>query len=139
MNGNVQVYNENFFIDLSRYRADWNVEVNGRSVLSGTVPAPDVCPQKSASLNLGFNRADILAAAGIDDLSSEDVYLNVRWLLGRADGILPASSVVAYDQICINESGIVAPTNLSGRPEIIRKEGKRILMGGQMPYKGLHY
>ena len=72
-----------------------------------------------------------------DDLSSEDVYLNVRWMLGRADGILPASSVVAYDQICINESGIVAPTNLSGRPEIIRKEGNRILMGGQMPYKGL--
>lgn len=137
LNGNVQVYNENFFIDLSRYRADWNVEVNGRSVLSGTVPAPDVSPQKSASLNLGFNRADILAAAGIDALSSEDVYLNVRWLLGRADGILPASSVVAYDQICINESGIVVPTNNSGRPEIIRKEGKRILMGGQMPYKGL--
>ena len=73
---------------MSRYQANWTVEVDGTPVLSGTAAAPEVAPQKTASLNLGFNKEDILSAAAVRDLASHEVYLTVRWTLRRADGVL---------------------------------------------------
>lgn len=134
--GKVQVYNENFFIDLSRYFACWSVEVDGTPVLSGTVGSPAAGPQETASLDLGFNKEDILAAAGVKDLASHDVYLNLHWLLSRSDGILPASTEVSYDQICINEAAVVFPENLSGKPVECRKDGNILRFSGQMTYCG---
>ena len=134
--GRVQVYNENFFIDLSRYQASWTVEVDGTPVLSGTAAAPEVAPQKTASLNLGFNKEDILSAAAVRDLASHEVYLTVRWTLRRADGVLPAATEVAYDQICINEAPAVCPANLSGRPSGCKSEGNMLQLTGCMTFDG---
>ncbi|MBQ7019486.1 MAG: DUF4981 domain-containing protein [Bacteroidales bacterium] len=115
--GVVEVYNENFFIDLSRYMMEWDVEVDGVKVLSGAVSSLDVAPQKIAKVDLGFNEADILEAGGCQDLAGHDVYLNVRYMLKRADGILAAGSEVSYDQICLNEAALAPVFNGSGLPE----------------------
>ena len=131
----VSVYNENFFIDLSRYRLEWDVEVDGHKVLSGVVPKLDVAPQAAAVIPLDFTAEDVLCAAGVDDLIGFDVYLNVRYVLKRADSLLPAGSQVAYDQMCINEAALPVFENESGLPEY-HQDGNRIVFSGIMEYEG---
>lgn len=99
LSGKVNVYNENFFIDLSRYMMSWIVEVDGVAVLSGSVPNLSVEPGRTEKIDLGFTEKDILEAAGLDCLKGHDAYLNVSYTLKRKDGLLPAGWEVAYDQI----------------------------------------
>lgn len=103
MAGKVNVYNENFFIDLSKYRMEWSVEVDGQKVLDGVTGSLDVAPQQTKTIDLGFTAEDIRQAAGLCCLSCADVYLNVSYILRKKDGLLPAGFQVAYDQICLNE------------------------------------
>ena len=131
----VNVYNEHFFIDLSRYMMEWDVEVDGRKVLSGVVPVLDVAPQHTKEFDLGFTAEDVACAAGIDDLSGADVYLNVRYTLNRADSLLPAGWEAAYDQICLNEAQLPMFDNESGLPEYIA-EGQNHIFSGLMNWKG---
>ena len=135
LSGVVNVYNEYFFIDLSRYMAQWDVEVDGAKVLSGYVPSLNVAPGQTEKISLGFNEADILEACGASGLSGHDVYLNVRYSLKKADGILPAGSEVAYDQICLNEAALDVYENLSGLPEY-GEEGARHIFYGNMKFDG---
>ncbi len=116
LEGKVRVYNENFFIDLSRYMMHWVVEVDGNPVLMGCVPCVDAKPQQTVDVALGFGAADIMEAAGVDALDGHDVYLNVSYVLKKADGILAAGTEVAYDQLMINEAEIKAFANVSGLP-----------------------
>ena len=135
LSGVVNVCNENFFIDLSRYMMEWDVEVDGSKVLTGVVPSLDVAPQDTVKVSLGFKEADVLEAAGTDDLSSHDVYLNVRYVLKRADGILPAATEVAYDQICLNEAALPSLGNASGLPSY-EENGNVHTFYGEMTFKG---
>jgi beta-galactosidase len=131
----VNVYNENFFIDLSRYILEWDVEVNGRKALSGVQNCPSVAPQQIETVELGFTHDEIASAVGMADLLGSDVYLNVRYVLKRADGLLPAGSVVAYDQICLNEADLPVFRNRSGAPEYVA-EGNRHVFSGLMAFEG---
>ena len=139
--GKVNVYNENFFIDLSRYMMQWDVQVDGRKVLSGVVGKLDVLPQQTKMFSLGYTAEDIKEAAGADNLASADVYLNVRYVLKRQDGILEAGSQVAYDQILVNEA-VMNPVNveaIAGLPEYktLSSDGHaRHIFSGVMSYDG---
>ena len=135
LNGKVDVYNENFFIDLSRYILHWDVEVDGAKVLSGCVNMPAIKPQATETVALGFNEADIMEACGTDDLSGHDVYLNVRYVLRRADGLLAAGAEVAYDQICLAEAPLKPFEDYSGLPEYFQS-GDRHVFTGTMQYEG---
>ncbi len=114
--GKVSVYNENFFIDLSRYILHWDISVDGYPVLTGCVPSVKADPQQTVEVSLGFDKAGIIEAAGIKNLEDHDVYLNVSYVLKRNDGILTAGTEVAYDQIMINEAALKAFANESGLP-----------------------
>lgn len=131
--GKVSVYNEYFFNDLARYRMQWSVEVDGRPVLDGVVDMLDVEPQHVATVPLGVSEGGILEAAGIGALSGHDVYLNVRYVLKRADGLLPAGSQVAYDQIALNVAEIPSFDNASGLPEYAR-DGHLHVFSGEMSF-----
>lgn len=87
--GIVEVYNENFFIDLSRYQMNWQLLDNGRVVRQGTVSDLKVAPQSKAQVSLGYT---LHATKG-------ELLLNVEYTLKEADGILPAGYRVAYDQM----------------------------------------
>ena len=131
----VNVYNENFFIDLSRYIMEWDVEVNGRKVLSGVQNCPSVAPQQTEALELGFTPDEVACAAEMADLLGSDVYLNVRYVLKRADSLLPAGYEVAYDQICLNEADLPVFINKSGLPSY-SAEGQKHLFSGLMTFDG---
>ena len=77
LNGKVEVYNENFFINLSRYAVQWDVEVDGLKVLSGSMNMPAVAPQTTLSVDLGFDKSQIEDAAG-KAVSEADIQANVE-------------------------------------------------------------
>ena len=133
--GKVNVYNENFFIDLSRYNMTWVVEVDGVAVLQGSLRMPAVAPGQTLEIDLGFNEADIMEACMKDDLSDKSVYLTVGYALNRADGILPAGYEVAYDQMCINDPALEVFADASGLPGYEATDGKHIF-SGEMEFEG---
>ena len=137
LSGKVCVYNENFFIDLSRYMMEWDVQVDGTTVLCGVADKLDVAPQQTVSLELGFVADDVKEAAGVADLSQSDIYLNVRYKLRKADGLLQAGSLVAYDQICINEAAVKKfdGSALAGLPSY-SSEGSLHIFSGIMSWHG---
>ncbi|MBQ7194169.1 MAG: DUF4981 domain-containing protein [Bacteroidales bacterium] len=96
LSGVVKVYNENFFIDLSRYRMEWELTDGECALLSGVVSDLNIAPQQEKKVSLGYSRGDIGDVPG-------DLFLNVRYVLKKADGILQAGTQVAYDQICISD------------------------------------
>ena len=122
LNGQVNVYNENFFIDLSRYMMEWDIEVNGKKVIRGVVSDLDVNPLTTETISLGYDEAAVLKAAKVRSLADADVYLNVRYVLKNADGILEAGSQVAYDQIALNEAAMPAFDAKSGKPSLAKND-----------------
>ena len=135
LNGKVEVFNEYFFIDLSRYMMNWDIEADGRKVLSGCVPSLGLAPQEKMVVDLGFSQEDILEAAGISNIDSHDIYLNVRYALKKADGLLEAGSESSYDQICLHEADFEGFENGSGAPSV-HIEGDAHIVAGLMTREG---
>ena len=91
--GIVEVYNENFFIDLSRYYMVWQLKADGEVIRQGTVMELNVAPQQRAQITLpGYS---------VPADATGELLLNVEYLLKQQDGILPAGTVVAYDQMSV--------------------------------------
>ena len=103
--GKVQVYNENFFIDLSRYRADWQLVVDGAPVQHGSVRLPAIAPQGSYVVNLGYT---------LPDGPGHDVSLLLDFVLLRDDGVMHRGDVVARDQIAIARELVCSPSGMPG-------------------------
>lgn len=133
--GKVEIYNENFFINLSRYAMDWSVEVDGEAVLSGSTTNFTVAPQGRQSISLGYDMKAIEQAYG-ESLEGHNIYLNVSYRLRTRDGLLPAGSVVAYDQIEIARAQAKAFVAPQGRPSM-DKEGSVVIFSGMSDYKGV--
>ena len=95
--GALQVKNENFFIDLTRFRLLWSLEADGKPIRTGVVERLEVAPQETRPL-------DLL----IGDLPEGDVVtLTVRYQLKEAAPLLPAGLEVAYDQFVLRDRKVV--------------------------------
>lgn len=92
--GEVKVYNENFFKDLSNYYAEWELLVNGEAVQSGVINDLDIQPQQTKVIKLDYTLENIPAGA--------EVLLNTRFRLKRQEGLLPAGYVAARHQLVVS-------------------------------------
>ncbi|MBO7643597.1 MAG: DUF4981 domain-containing protein [Bacteroidales bacterium] len=101
--GQVSVFNENFFIDLSRYRADWQLVVDGACVQEGSLAMPAVAPQDSKVLGLGYK---------VPDEGGHDVSLLLDFVLLCDDGVLPRGTTVARDQLAFARNLVCEPSEL---------------------------
>ena len=101
--GQVNVFNENFFIDLSRYRANWQLVVDGACVQDGTLKMPAIAPQTSGVLDLGYK---------LPEDSGHDVSLLLDFVLLRDDGVLPRGTTVARDQLAFARDLVCEPSEL---------------------------
>ena len=90
--GQIKVYNENFFRDLSGYYLEWQVLKNGRVMRSGRVEDLKVAPQQSATLTLPVGRY----------CQHAEWLLNVSYKLKANEGLLTAGHTVARDQLVLN-------------------------------------
>ena len=139
--GKVSVYNEYFFKDLSDFRLDWTLEMEGKAILTGCVPALSVGPQETETIELGYGIKDIAKAGrcSIEEVKHglRDLYLTVRYSLKKADGILPAGTTLAYDQICMSQDLVVFDEFLgTGRP-LHEIEDSLEIFSGNIKYNGV--
>ncbi len=91
--GEIKVYNENFFRDLSAYYMEWQLLANGAVMQTGVVQDLNVAPQQTATLKLNLNTEKICPC--------KELLLNVTYKLKAAETLMPAGSTVAYDQLAI--------------------------------------
>ena len=91
--GEIKVYNENFFRDLSAYDMEWQLLANGEVMQTGVVQDLNVAPQQTATLKLNLNTEKVCPC--------KELLLNVTYKLKAAETLMPAGSTVAYDQLTI--------------------------------------
>jgi len=138
--GKVQVYNENFFINLDRYVLDWEVAVDGDAVLRGSYGKVNAAPGETVSVDLGYSLEDVATAwvgrkADASVLENHSVYLNVSWKLARRDGLLEAGWQVAWDQMLIDDAPCLIPSFQEGLCER-SDEGSLVNFSGLVGYDG---
>lgn len=91
-NGEINVFNEYFFRDLSAYYLEWKVLKDGKVMRSGRVDKLDVAPQQTAQIKLELGKT----------CECKEWLLNVSYKLKNREGLLPAGHVVAKDQLTLN-------------------------------------
>lgn len=90
--GEINVYNENFFRDLSAYYLEWELLKNGKVIRTGRVDKLEVAPQQTAKLKLELGKTCTCA----------EWLLNVSYKTKNREGLLPANHEVAKDQLTLN-------------------------------------
>ena len=91
-NGKIKIFNENFFVDLSKYALKWDVLACGRVIKTGFVETlPDVAPQSEGALTLPYSSNQLP--------TNGELFLNVEYVLKTKDALLPAGFVVARQQL----------------------------------------
>ena len=86
--GEINVYNEYFFRDLSGYYLEWEVLADGEPVRTGRVTELNVAPQQTAKLKLNIGKI----------CSDKECLLNITYRLKNQENMLPAGYTVAKDQ-----------------------------------------
>ena len=90
-NGEINVYNENFFRDLSAYYLEWEVLKGGKVIRTGRIDNLNVAPQQTAKLKLDLGKTCQCA----------EWLLNVAYKLKNREGLLPAGYAVAKNQLTL--------------------------------------
>ncbi len=110
----LEIYNENFFKDLSDVRLQWELLVDGRPVDSGTITNIDVAPQSGKTISLPVK---------LPDESYHEAFLNISYPLKEACALLPEGFVVATEQLPIKEGWKKDISVKGNRPLSMRKQG----------------
>lgn len=89
-NGTVQIYNENFFKDLSDVYVKWEVVADGQVIQDGNIKDIDLAPQEKSTLTIPYDQPDT---------EYRDVFLNVYYKTKTEEGFKPADWTVAENQL----------------------------------------
>ncbi len=90
--GEIRVYNEYFFRDLSNYKLVWNITVDGKKTQNGVIDHLEVAPQQAKIFTLGYK---------LNEYTTGEVLLNVEFRLKKAEPLMQAEQIVAYNQMQI--------------------------------------
>lgn len=123
--GLIEVYNENFFIDLSGYKLNWQLLADGEAVQGGCIEELNVAPQQRRNYKLNYDLSAIPA-------TTREVLLNVEYVAREKQPLLPLNHVVAYDQMVIKQYDTMAAFGMqpSQRPIRITRFEKAINVEG---------
>ena len=99
--GTVELYNENFFTDLSNVEASASVLVDGKEVIKEERIDYDfnVQPQETRVLNIASIRPYVQEL--LDRYPDKEVLANITFSLKHQDGLLKAGTVVAREQLTL--------------------------------------
>lgn len=118
----VNVYNENFFTDLSNYRMIWSILADGKVIDEGVIENLDVSPGDTVAYRIDYN-----PAALSDDVT--DLYLNIEYELKKTTGLLPRGYIVASEQLTVREGEPAMFIPADGPLSVIEKEESIIFSG----------
>lgn len=91
-NGEINVFNEYFFRDLSAYYLEWEVLKGGKVLRSGRIDQLNVAPQQTAKIKLDLGKT----------CQCTEWLLNVSYKLKNSEGLLSAGYTVAKEQLILN-------------------------------------
>ena len=91
-NGEINIFNEYFFRDLSAYYLEWEMLKDGKSVRCGRIDTLNVQPQQTAKVKLNLGETDAKA----------EWLLNISYKLKNNEDLLPAGYTVAKEQLTLN-------------------------------------
>ena len=91
-NGEISIFNEYFFRDLSAYYLEWQVLKAGKVMRSGRVEDLNVGPQQTVKMKLPIG----------DICQCSEWLLNVAYKLKNTEGLLPAGHIIAKQQLVLN-------------------------------------
>ena len=93
--GEINIFNEYFFRDLSAYYMEWQLLANGEVVQTGIVSDLKVAPQQTVKVQIPLDVKNICPC--------KELLLNVSYKLKAAETLLPAGTTIAYDQLSIRD------------------------------------
>lgn len=121
----LKVFNESFFRDMSDVMMLWDVEKDGEKILSGVVPALEVDPQGTATVDLG-----------LPDLPNEGTLtLNIKYVLKKSRPLMEAGSQVAYAQFILADRRPVMVENAAGHIGLFQT-ARTAIFSGTLPGEG---
>ena len=91
-NGEISIFNEYFFRNLSAYYLEWQLLKSGKIMRSGRVEDLNVGPQQTAKIKLPIGNI----------CSCSEWLLNVAYKLKNTEGLLTAGHTVAKQQLVLN-------------------------------------
>lgn len=91
--GEINIFNENFFRDLSAYYAEWQLLADGEILQTGIVSTLDVAPQQTGKVKLDYDASSLP--------SDKELLLNIAFKLKKAETLLQAGHRVAKSQLVI--------------------------------------
>ncbi|MDY5240003.1 glycoside hydrolase family 2 TIM barrel-domain containing protein [Bacteroides helcogenes] len=91
-NGEINVFNEYFFRDLSAYYLEWEVLKGGKVIRTGRVDDLNIAPRQTSKIKLDLGKI----------CQCEEWLLNISYKLKNREGLLPAGHAVAKDQLTLN-------------------------------------
>lgn len=94
-NCTIEVYNENFFRDLSAYRLHWELVCNGEAVQNGVIDNLDIAPHAKATFTLPVDKSKIA--------ENKECFINISYSLKETEGVLEKGSTVARQQLALSE------------------------------------
>lgn len=125
--GEISVYNENFFRDLSAYYMEWQLLAVGEVVQQGIVNDLDVAPQQTGTVKLDYRKENIC--------KNKELLLNVAYKLKREEMLLPAGYTVAGDQLVVSayvpgklELNSVKQSNIATVLPIVKENDRNFLI-----------
>ena len=118
--GSVDIYNENFFIDLSQYIISYTVRENGNTVKSGVISA-NVVPQETKNVSI----------AGLSNVFNGGKQYTVDFELKQKaeTRLIPAAWVVARNQFIVNDYPSFALK--SKKAADVKEDGKTVTVSGR--------
>lgn len=108
--GEVKVYNENFFTDLSDTYLEWQLMKDGVVIRQGVVDNLKIGPQETQLVHLGYQESDIP--------EGQEILLNVNYKLKQHKPLLEAGHVVAKEQLAIKEYDAFCADIRDGKTEV---------------------
>ena len=122
--GELNIYNENFFTDLSSYRMEWQLLKDGKIVRSGILDNLKVEPQQIAKVKLDLGETD----------NTGEWLLNVSYVQKITEHLLPVGHVVARNQIVVRpyeapemQIANVAQSNIKVSQPVVNDENSNCL------------
>ncbi len=120
--GTVDIFNENFFIDLSQYNISYTIKSNGRVLTSGMIDA-NVAPQETQTVTM----------SNFAKVANSSAQLSVEFEVRQKEETryIPAGWVVARDQFLVNNypnlqlSSKMKPATLKEGDNQVEVNGRR--------------
>ena len=135
--GELQVFNENFFVPLDGVRLEWALLQNGHSVRTGVFDGLEAAPQESQKVKLDYDASEL----------DGEVFLNLRFVTKTGSDLLEAGQQIAYQQLTVKEgkpefeprNNVVPQWGFdpeTGALNSIKVDGKQLLRTALMPCFG---